>query len=461
MSKSVRRVLKNSVFQTFGSLGITGLNFLLMLGYAHTLGPGALGSLVTSQAQVLVWSLLVDLGLSHSLISALTVAEGRKQRGEQVGYRARDILFRVLALRLVGATIGFCFVWAFAGTHPGTTYWQDMAFAPYLFALSLQQTAVALAMHRHRQLLAVGAQFFGVLVTVALALWLAMGGAEISWLLLAQSWGGFLCAGIILWAIWWRRRRAGDTKRMKHRRTGHWGKRAWIELGMNAWPFAITFAVFVLWQRMDQIAVSHWLGLEAAGQYALAVRIVGIPILLAAAVSFALFPDLQRLGRDAPEKVAVALSLFTKIIWRFGIVLAALVLVALGLVISPLVPKFQQAIHLLPFFVPGVWAYWWQSVLVNALFGRRMFREVVIVHILAISLYLPCLVVLTKQFGLMGTISSFNIFCLLMALGAWWVAKANKILLSGQTPFSPFTEEERSLLDKALWARWSRRPHES
>ena len=106
MSKSVKRVLKNSFFQTIGSFGITGLNFVLILGYGRILGPEGLGSLATSQAQVILWTMLVDLGLSHSLIGALTSAESGRSELSRQGFRSRDLLFRVLFLRILGAVLG-------------------------------------------------------------------------------------------------------------------------------------------------------------------------------------------------------------------------------------------------------------------------------------------------------------------------------------------------------------------
>ena len=78
MSKSVKRVLKNSFFHTFGAFGITGLNFLLNLVYARTLGPELYGSLLTSHAQVVMWTILVELGLSFSLIDTLTSAASER-----------------------------------------------------------------------------------------------------------------------------------------------------------------------------------------------------------------------------------------------------------------------------------------------------------------------------------------------------------------------------------------------
>jgi O-antigen/teichoic acid export membrane protein len=451
MSKEVKRVVKNSFFQTIGAFGMTGLNFILLFGYAHILGPENFGSLVTSQAQVLVWALLVDLGLSNTLIGALTAAEGGKTQLSRQGFRARDLILRVLAFRLIGALLGAVAVFVMARLHAGNNaaqFWQDMAFLPHLFALALQQTALAYATYRHHQGFSVVANLLGVALTVVLALALAWQGASIPWLLLAQSWGGFV-AGFVIFGyfllIQQKRKSAGATRRVEKKKGGAWGKEAWRALAADAGPYAITFAVFVLWSRLDQIAASRLLGFEQGGQYALAVRLVAIPLLVATSISYAVFPDLQRVGRDAPERLAVILGALLKAIYRYGILLAALVLLGLALVMGPLFPKYEQALHLLPYFVPGVWAYWAQAFLVNGLFGSRRYRAAVKAHLFAILIYLPLLLLLPRWLGLQGVVWSFNIFCLSMFFFCYRAVRAEGILPKNFSLFSTFTAEENLL----------------
>ena len=228
MSKSVKRVLKNSFFQTAGSFTNSVINFLLTIGYARFLGPETYGALVTSQAQVLVWTALVDLGLSNSLIGALTLAEGTRQSGTEEssrqGFRARDLLFRVLFLRVLGATIGAAITCTLAWLRFSENlpqFWQEVAFTPHLFALALSQTGIAYSAYMHKQGLSVMAALFGVSVTALLTLFLAWHGAPVSLLLLSQSWGGFLSAAIVFGYFLfqhWSRRRAGATRRLQRMR---------------------------------------------------------------------------------------------------------------------------------------------------------------------------------------------------------------------------------------------------
>lgn len=458
MSKAVKRVLKNSFFQTIGSFGITGLNFVLILGYGKILGPEGLGSLATSQAQVILWTMLVDLGLSHSLIGALTSAEGGRSELSRQGFRARDLLFRVLFLRLVGATLGALVVYLLAKNHSGGDegkFWQEVAFTPFLYALALQQTAVGFAMYRGRQGMAVLAQITGVFLTVVLTLWLAFRGTEIRYLLLSQSWGGFFSGFVILGYFFLQslgRKRAGNTRRLERTNGGSWGKEAWGALFQDAWPYALTFSVFVIWQRMDQIAVSRLLGLEAGGQYAMAIRLVAIPILVATSISFALFPDLQRVGRDAPARVQVILGAVNKLIWRYGILVAAVMLVSIALLMAPFQPRFKPALKLLPYFVPGVWGFWMQSFLMNALFGVRHYKLVVKAHLFSIALYLSVLYFFTVWFGMHGVAWSFNVFCLSMCFFGLRAARRAGLLGKDYSLFAPYTAEER-----ALWQQTKRK----
>lgn len=455
MSKSVRKVLKNSFFQTFGGIAFTGLNFLLILGYARILGPESFGSLVGSQAKVLVWALLVDLGLSHGLIGALTAAEVQRDDGARQGFRSRDLIARVLWVRLAGALLG-----TFAVTL--LAYWQaarpegfakeqflqDLAFLPYLYALAVQQTAMAYANFRERQGLSVMAMLAGSVVTVILALTLAFRGESVAHLLLAQSWGGLLSGMIIVFAFLL----APTPKRAEQRgggekyRRGPWGEEAWRALLRDAWPYALIYAAGVLWSRLDQITATHWLGNESGGQYGLAVRLVAIPTIMASSVLLALFPDLQRVGLDAPEKIQVFVGATGKFLYRYGILLVGVLLAVVAVLVGPLVPKFQPALWLLPWFVPGVWAYFLHSFTVGSLYAVRLYKEAVFAHAWALGIFVLLLPLGAKIFGLPGVAGAYDIFCLVLFYKSYRALKKNGVLPKPFRFSGAYTREEAELL---------------
>ncbi len=459
MSKSVKKIVKNSFFQTFGSFGASGLQFALTVRYATLLGPAHYGSLNTSLAQVTIWSLLVDLGLSNGLIGALTAAQGEKSELARQGFRSRDLLARVLFIRLAGAFIGSAVVFFFAWLHASSQgqfsteqFHQDIAYTPFLFALAMQQTAIAYSSFRGRQGLAVFSMLSGIFCSVSSAIFLAWKGYAITWLLLAQSWGGFLTTAILFSVFALQKaalpEAAESTRRLEKKRRGPWGGEAWRALGQDAWPYAITFAAAVLWQRLDQIVASRFLGMESAGQYALAVRLVAIPVLIATSISFAAFPDLQRIGRDAPEKIIPYLGAVSKFLYRYGIFLAALMLFGVAALVGPLVPKFGPALHLLPWFIPGIWAFWIHSFIVNALFAFRRYWAVVNAHLVALAAYLVMLPILAKLFGLPGVAWGCNVFPLVLLFVCLLRLRETELVGERFSLFAKFTETEIELLQK-------------
>jgi len=452
MPKSGKRVLKNSIFQVLGAFGVTGLNFALMLGYAKILGPEDFGSLVTSQAKVLIWGMLVDLGLSHSLIGALTAAESGRSELSRQGFRSRDLLYRVLGLRFLGAGIASTMIVLLAHWQSANQedFYQDIAFLPFLFATALQQTAISYSVYRAAQGMSVLANLAGISLSVVASLYFALQGAPIFKILLAQSLGGLL-TGVLLFGYFYFQSKSRincGTRRIKKTYGGLWGGSAWKALAQDAWPYAITFAVFVIWQRLDQIAASTMLGLEKGGQYALAIRLVAIPVLVATSISMAIFPDLQRVGRDSPEKLKFFLALAAKIIWRGGILAAGIVLIFLSLVLPPILPKFIPALNILPFFVLGVWAFWMQSFLMNALFGLRAYAALARIHLFALAVYIPVLFLFTKWFELYGIVVAYTVFCWALCVIGFYEAKKLGVFTSSNIFYRRFTKEELEFLTK-------------
>lgn len=454
MSRSVRNILRNSALQTVNVYAVTVLNFLLILAYTRALGPEQFGVLATSQAQVLVWVMLVDLGLYGGLVSALTAAEADKSDISRQGFRAWDLVWRVLGIRMGGAVLGTTFITILAyfhAKHDGSwnaqVFWRDVAFVPHLYALAFQQTFTAYVNFRGRFKMAVIGNVTGVAISAGLSAYLAHKGAPIPLLLVAQSWGGFVAGFIILFSLWWQPIHEEPTRRTQRTRSGSWRQEAWQALFRDAWPYALIFAASVLWQRLDQIVASHFLSFEAGGQYALAVRLMAIPMMVANAIYIAIVPDIQRVGRDAPEKLIVYVGSVGKILFRYGLPVAFVLLYLIRELMLPLFPKFHAARDLLFWFAPGIWGYWIQNFLVAALYGLRSFREVVWVHFGALLVYVVSLLVLVQAFGLVGVVMGYDIFCLSLAYFALRALKKAKHLEAGFFFHQKFSLKEREFID--------------
>ncbi len=428
MSKKVGAAIQNSILLSLGAFAATGLNFLLVFVYARLLGPTGLGSLNTSLMQVGVWALLVDLGLSNGLISSLTDGRGHLS--------PRALLRRVLIVRMLGATLATALVVGFSLLQvregaDAPQFLQDLAFLPFLYALALQQTAVAYASYLGQQKLVVSSVFWAGLLTVGLCVLLAFLHQPIPWLLFVQSLSGFVAAALIFLRL--------------PRPSADGVAPSWHLLFAASWSHAVVFAVSTLWSRLDQIAASRLLGLETGGNYALAVRLVSIPILGAAAVTIATFPDMQRVGRDDPGKVGLYLGASAKWLLRYGLFLAIAGLWLVGAILGPLLPKFAEAVKILPWFAPGVWAYWLHSLQSNALFGLKKDREVVVAHVVAIVVYLLTLVPLTWLFSIYGVVWSFNLFSLVLGAGTFFYLKKSGALAPGFSLLGAYSPEEREI----------------
>lgn len=438
MSAVIGKALKNSAWQSLGGLSVTALNFLQTLVYAQVLGPAGFGSLITSQAQVLIWVMLVDLGLTAGLISALTEAETRRDSSP------RALLKAAMAIRVLGALAGAAAVaWIArqefsAGRIGEIQLWQDLAYIPYLFAFACQQTAVSYATFRGRQGLANAASFLGTAMAVSVSVFLVLRGTPLYTLLLAQSVWGFLIALLIFVPIAGdeSRQAAGGDKKLSA---------ALRSLFLNSWPYAVVFAAVTVWARADQIVTTRLLGTEEGGQYGLATRLVAIPVLVAASVAFATFPDMQRIGRDAPEKVSLYAGTVLKVLFRFGLPAAFLFLAGVALVVTPLVPKYHAALWLLPWFAPGVWAYWMHSFAINAYWGLRRFREIVAVHLLALLAYALALVPLVQWQGNRGAVLAYCLFGFCLLAGAVISMRRCGALDPGFRLYGRFTQAEREL----------------
>lgn len=432
MSKKILVATKNSLFVAISSFGSAGLNFLMMLVFARYLEPDQFGSFIQSQSGVLVWLFLCDLGLSNGLTAVLTFNDSTRAM-------VLPVFYRVLGVRIFGSIVALGFVSLFSSLSDPEHYWQHLAFTPYLFGNAFLSSFAAYLYYSGRQLVASNCNLMGTLIAFLINIYFVTHGYSLTTILFTQSLSALFAALLMRFSI----RFPDPSNAIENREIN-----IWKLLVQDSWPHAIIFASVTLWSRIDQLAVAHWLGLSEAGLYGLTVRFISIPLLAVSAFTVVLFPELQRLGRDAPEKICLYTAFAVKLSFRWGLPLAILFLYLLSLVVIPLAPKYAPALKLLYWFAPGVWAYWNYNFTCNALLGFRRYKEVSIAYLLALTTFVALIYPMTTYFGILGTIWDFNFFCLSL------FAISYALLLKGETsmgyPWSKFGIEENVLFNKLL-----------
>lgn len=443
MSRVISRAMLNSAVLTGNAILNAVLNFLTILVLTWLLATEEFGAYVSAQAKVAVWLLLVDLGLYNGLISTLTF-----ERSRGGGTSLRALVVRVLFLRLVGATVGFFVIFRLASHEAaGNTalLWQNLAFTPFLFGYGIHQTFTAYLAFKDEQVWGVYGHLVGTVLSTSAAIYLALHGAGVATVLFAQSLAPFVSAAWICLKL----PNFGPSVRKRG------DKDAWRKLFFGSWPFAILFAATTLWQRLDQIVAAELFGLAKAAEYGLTARLVGIPILMTAGVSVALFPDFQRTGVDAPEKLRFYVGAILKWLTRYGLVLSFVVIGGVALVMAALFPKYRSALGLLPWFAPGIWAFWLFNFANGGLLGLRSHREAVFAHVAGLTVYLLALFTLPKAFGLVGVALAYDVFCFTLFIGTYVCFQRTK----GQPLlgiFGAFNAEERRLFSQ-IWQKALRR----
>jgi O-antigen/teichoic acid export membrane protein len=395
----------NSFLLTASALFVSGMNFVTIFALTRFFTQENFGAYVNAQAKVGLWLLFVDLGLYNGVIGTLTAA--RSAMGVNPGMESA-ILRRSLLVRTAGAIAGFIVVLFLANSHARETgifdtqlFWREIAFSPVLFGYAFQQNITPYLAYRNQQSFGVLINLASTVSTAVVAITLASRGAPVALVLFVISLSGLIAATWAYLVLFFGKNSGPRPQNYS----------PWRILFLNSWPYALIFATTTIWQRLDQIRSADLFGLLLGGEYGLAARLVGIPILMIAAVTVALFPDFQRTGIDAPEKLRLYLSVMLKFMVRYGFFFALGVLGGVSLVMALLFPKYEAALHLLPWFVPGIWAYALFNFANNGLLGVRKFSHAVLSHLGGLATYLTALYFLPLWIGLQGVAVAYDLFC--------------------------------------------------
>jgi O-antigen/teichoic acid export membrane protein len=224
----------------------------------------------------------------------------------------------------------------------------------------------------------------------------------------------------------------------------------WSALWVQAWPHAIAFAAITFWQRFDQLMVARFLDSHSQGQYAFAARIVSIPILLVGAIAIAIFPDMQRLGRDAPARMHTIVVCYTKIALKYGLLLSFFGAKLVEWIVGYIYPEYKSGLALLPLLSLGIVAYGGQMLAIQSLIGLQKYRASAIIYIVASAAFASLAFVLTSQIGVFGTVVAFNVFLYtLWALSLRYLLEGNALAAILHN-FATTSPEEKELQDKIL-----------
>lgn len=456
MSRATKRAVFNSALLVSNAFFGQGLNFLLMVLYGSFLSKEDFGALQASLANILIWLILVDLGLYNGLIGTLNAT--KKNSDNPLG-QAVKILSRVLSIRVLGALLGtlaiFLLAWLDStqnGVWDRDSFLRNISYAPYILGFALQQTLTPYLSYVDKQAQGVIAHLSGIVICACICVYLVFHGYSVHTLLFVQSLSAYVSTLILLYFVFVQDK---SFRSIRFSEIQWQQKEPWQNLFQHSWPYAIVFAAATLWQRLDQIVAAKVFGFSLGGEYSLAVKVVAIPVLVFSATTVALFPDFQRLGTDAPEKLEIYLRAITKFLFRYGLILATLCLLGVGVILSVFFPKYLAARELLPWFIPGVWAFWMYNFTYNALFAFHKYAINVIAHILAVMIYLTSLLILPSLFGLKGIALAYDCFCISL-FGLTYLGLVNTQKFRLWTLFFPFAESEKQFLmqfKERLWKK--------
>jgi O-antigen/teichoic acid export membrane protein len=220
------------------------------------------------------------MGLKTFLMREAARAQGRDQQ--------RALLGRLLPLRLLLAAVGYALVIALAWTpfFPEETRRLLPLGGLMLLPEGVMWTMEALINGRRRMDVSSGLQMLTRLLTVVGAAPALMLGFGVRGVLLSTVGAGVL--GALLHAVV-----LGRWELLPHWRVD---LGAWRSALTQAYPFALTGLIAMVYARLDVVLLSVWQGEAAAGWYSAAYKLWEAFGLIPSSLLDALFPELARLA---------------------------------------------------------------------------------------------------------------------------------------------------------------------
>lgn len=260
-----------------------GLSFGLYLLIARTFGEQGVGEYSFAFAVAALLVLGVEFGL-HPLLTR-NVA-----RSPQL---ARQSAFSILTVQVVLTVIlgGFLGAWIFiAGYGPSVSWLLLLAFAGMaLRALAITFVAFLEAVEAMDRSALAEVISRAVIASVGVALIVA--GTSLQAVMSAHVVGGAVYVGVT--AVWVVRRFGFPVPRLDSELA--------LRLFRSALPFVGAAALYEMYARVDILMLHELAGAAETGQYAVAVRLVTAPVVLANLAGRAMYPNLSRASASSDK----------------------------------------------------------------------------------------------------------------------------------------------------------------
>jgi O-antigen/teichoic acid export membrane protein len=284
-------MLKKTSWLLFGRIVSDGLSFIFYITLARTYGEAGIGDYSFAFAMAALFSLGVEFGFRPLITRNVA-------RKPELVAKYRSNLVAVQAGLAIAIGMGLYVFSMFAAYSSQVYFLLILAFIGMsLRAIGLSFVAILEAMEAMDKsaILEVVAR----LAIVALGFTLVLAGARLQTVMISQVVGGIAYLGL---AMYWVRQQFGPLTFK-------------IDPGFirttlyAAMPFVGVSILYEVYARVDLIMLHHFIGEAETGQYAVAVRFVTTPLVLAFLIGVAMYPTLSRgSGRDSAEGKALFLS---------------------------------------------------------------------------------------------------------------------------------------------------------
>lgn len=277
------RMIKKTSWLVAGRVIGDGLSFGFYLLIARTFGERGVGDYSFAFAVAALLILGVEFGL-RPLVTRSVARSPQLARESALSILAAQLVLTLIMGGVLGALI------LVAGYRSEVSWLLLLAFGGLAFrALAITLVAFLEAVEAMDKSALAEVSSRTVIAVVGIALILA--GASLQAVMVAHVVGGAAYLGVT--AVWVVRRFGLPVARVDPALA--------IRIFRSALPFVGAATLYEMYARVDILMLHEMLGAAETGQYAVAVRVVTTPVILANLVGQAMYPNLSRAAATADE----------------------------------------------------------------------------------------------------------------------------------------------------------------